>query len=152
MAQAYIGLGSNEGDRQANIEAALEALSQAPHVRLERVSPLLETTAVGGPAGQGAFLNAAAVIETDLEPLELLDVLQEVERRLGRQRTEHWQPRAIDLDLLLYDQRVIAHPRLNVPHLRLRERRFVLEPLAAVAGEAIDPVTGLSVRQLLERL
>ena len=78
--------------------------------------------------------------------------LQDIERQLGRVRDVRWQSRRIDLDILLYDGRIVAHPRLNIPHLRLRERRFVLEPLAAVAAQAVDPVTGLTVRQLLDRL
>jgi len=152
MARAYIGIGSNLGDRQANVERAVELLGAAPGVRVVEVSPFIETEPVGGPEGQPKFLNGAAVLETTLEPLALLDALQSIERELGRRRAEIWEPRIIDLDLLLYEDRVLATWRLHVPHPRLRERRFVLEPLAAIAPEAVDPITGQTVGRLLERL
>ncbi len=152
MGRAFIGIGSNVGDRRGQVRAALEALEARELVSVSVVSPLFETEPVGGPPGQGSFVNAAAELQTELEPLELLDVLLDVEHELGRRRTGHWQSRVIDLDLLLYDERVVAHPRLNVPHLRFRERRFVLEPLASIAAEAVDPVSGLTVQQLLDRL
>ena len=104
MARVCIGLGSNEGDRPALVEAALAAIDGRPDCRVLAVSPLVETEAQGGPAGQGAFLNGAAVVETSLEPLEVLDVLQDIERQLGRVRDVRWQSRRIDLDILLYDE------------------------------------------------
>jgi len=152
MARAYVGIGSNVGDRAATIDRAVRALRQTAGITVAAVSPLVETDPAGGPAGQGAFLNGAAALDTSLEPEALLDVLLAVERDLGRERTERWGPRTIDLDLLLYDERIVAHGRLRVPHPRLRERRFVLEPLAAIAPEAVDPITGRSVRRLLEDL
>jgi len=152
MARAYVGIGSNVGDRADTIDRAVRALTQTPGITVAAVSPLAETGPVGGPEGQGPFLNGAAALDTSLEPEALLDALQTIERDLGRRRSERWGPRTIDLDLLLYDERIIAHARLTVPHARLRERRFVLEPLAAIAPEAVDPVTGLSVRRLLEDL
>lgn len=152
MAQVFLGLGSNQGNRRGRIEQALSLLAERDDLRVEAVSPVLETQAEGGPDGQGAFLNVAARVETSLAPLELLDALQDVERQMGRARTARWQQRPIDIDILLYDERVVAHPRLNIPHLRLRLRHFVLEPLAAIAPHAVDPITGLTVRQLLDRL
>lgn len=152
MARAYIGLGSNAGGRREMIDRALEALRRSPGVEVAAVSPLLETDAVGGPDGQPAFLNAAATLETDLDPHTLLDVLQRIERDLGRERSVHWGPRPIDLDLLLYGERIVATWRLRVPHPRLRQRRFVLKPLAAIAPEAVDPITGRTVAELLAEL
>jgi len=153
MAIACLGLGSNLGDRRARIDAALAALRADPAVRSVVASDPVETDPVGGPPGQGRFLNAAARIETDLAPHDLLAVLKRIERDLGRaEGGPRWGPRTIDLDLLLYDDLRLETADLVVPHPRFRERRFVLEPLAEVAPDAVDPVTGLTVRALLARL
>jgi len=152
MSTVYIGLGANLGDREATIRAALDRLRAHPHVTVVAESPLIETDAVGGPPGQSAFLNGAAALETDLEPHDFLDVLKQVERDLGRRPRGRWGPREIDLDLLLFGDRVVETARLTVPHARLRERRFVLAPLAEIAPDARDPVTGRTVREMLERL
>jgi len=152
MARAYIGIGSNEGDRRANIDRAVAALRAVDGVEVLLVSPLIETAPAGGPAGQGAFVNGAAVLETRLTPEALLSALQAIERQLGRRRGDRWGPRVIDLDLLLFGGKVIANGRLRVPHLRLRERAFVLEPLAAVAGDAVDPISGRTMAELWERV
>jgi len=152
MSTVYIGLGANLGDREATIRAALDRLRAHPHVTVVAESPLIETDAVGGPPGQPAFLNGAAALETDLEPYDFLDVLKQVERDLGRRPRGRWGPREIDLDLLLFGDRVVETARLTVPHARLRERRFVLAPLAEIAPDARDPVTGRTVREMLERL
>ncbi|MBI4582319.1 MAG: 2-amino-4-hydroxy-6-hydroxymethyldihydropteridine diphosphokinase [Planctomycetes bacterium] len=149
---AFIGMGANLGHREATIRAALDRLRQAPGVAAVTSSSLHETAAVGGPAGQPPYLNGAARIETTLEPEPLLDLLLNIERMLGRVRREKWGPRIIDLDLLLFDDRVIDTPRLTVPHPRLHERRFVLEPLAEVAGEVRHPVLNQTIPELLARL
>ena len=130
---ALIGLGSNLGDRQINLNGAISALGQVPGITVRQVSTFHETEPVGGPPGQGMFLNAVALLETDLEPLPLLHVLQEIEVQFGRQRTVRWGERTLDLDLLLFDDRIIDTPELCVPHPRMRTRRFVLEPLVEVA-------------------
>jgi 2-amino-4-hydroxy-6-hydroxymethyldihydropteridine diphosphokinase len=141
MATACFALGSNLGDRRDNLDRALRLLRQRPDVAVERVSSYHETEPVGGPAGQGRYLNAAAVVRTDLPPLDLLRLLLDVEQQLGRVRGERFGPRTIDLDLLLYDD-VVAGRRTTLPHPRMHERAFVLVPLAEVAPRAVHPVIG----------
>jgi 2-amino-4-hydroxy-6-hydroxymethyldihydropteridine diphosphokinase len=149
---ALIGLGSNLGDRQATLAGAIAALAETPGVIVRRVSSFHETEPVGGPAGQGMFLNAAAALETTLDPFALLNVLRGIETRFGRLRIVRWGERTLDLDLLLFDDRVIDTPELTVPHPRLASRRFVLEPLAEVAPDAVDPVTKRTIAELLAGL
>ena len=149
---ALIGLGSNLGDRRTTLEFAIAALGATPGIRVQRVSPFRETEPVGGPPGQGSYLNAAAMLETTLDPMELLQVLQAIEGQAGRVRTVHWGPRTLDLDLLLFDDRIIETTELMVPHPRLAERRFVLEPLAEIAPDALEPRTGHTVSELLDDL
>ncbi len=149
---AYIGLGSNLGDRQANITAAAQALGQHPEILRLRISSLLETEPVGGPPGQEPFLNAAARLETTLDAENLLSELLRIEHDLGRVRRQRWGPRTIDLDLLLFDHEVIEKPHLQVPHPRMHHRQFVLAPLAEVGPEAVHPIFQKSVRDLLADL
>ena len=152
MATAYLALGSNLGDRRANLEAALAALRANTAVRVLAVSGFIETEPVGGPPGQGAYLNGAAAVETDLEPHALLTECKRIEKSLGRREGPRWGPRIVDLDILFYGALVLDTPDLTLPHPRLRERRFVLEPLAEIAPDLVDPVTGLTVGELLARL
>ena len=152
MTIVYLGLGSNLGDRRRNLEAALDALRAHPQIAVTAVSSFLETDPVGGPPGQGKFLNAAAKIETDLSPEALLEELKRVERALGRKPGPRWGPREIDLDILLYGDTILETGTLVIPHPRMRERRFVLEPLAEIAPAARDPATGRTVRELLEKV
>ena len=149
---ALIGWGATWATAAAMLEGALAALAATPGVQVRRVSSFHETEPVGGPPGQGPYLNAAAVLETTLDPLELLHVLQAIEARFGRVRTVRWGERTLDLDLLLFDDRIIESTELTVPHPRLAERRFVLEPLAEIAPDAIEPRTGRTVSELLETL
>jgi len=130
---AYIALGGNLQDPTSQVSSALDALGSIPRSRLEARSALYRTAPMGAP-GQPDYINAAARLVTDLQPLELLDQLLDIEQRMGRQRDgTRWGPRVIDLDLLLYDQRRLDHPRLSLPHPELHKRAFVLIPLADVA-------------------
>ena len=149
MTRAYVGLGANLGDREETIRQAVELLGAGPEIDVVAVSALRDTKPVGY-ADQPRFLNGAAAVETELPPRALLDRLLTVERELGRVRGEgpRYGPRAIDLDLLLYGDRVVDEPGLTVPHPRLAERRFALEPL-----HELDPglrlPDGRAVRELL---
>jgi 2-amino-4-hydroxy-6-hydroxymethyldihydropteridine diphosphokinase len=149
---AVIALGSNLGERLATINGAIASLDRTPGVLVTRVSSIHETEPVGGPPGQGMCLNAAALIATEFEPLELLRVLQDIETLFGRQRTIHWGERTLDLDLLLFEDRILETPELCLPHPRMRERRFVLEPLLELAPAAVDPVTRLPFAVILADL
>jgi 2-amino-4-hydroxy-6-hydroxymethyldihydropteridine diphosphokinase len=147
---AYVGLGANLGDREATIRRALDLLASRPEIEVGAVSSLRETEPVG-LADQPRFLNGVARLETTLAPRELLDALLETERELGRERRVRWGPRTIDLDLLLFGDTVLDEPGLTLPHPRLHERRFALEPLAELApGERI-PSRG-RVEELLSKL
>ena len=142
MVRAYVGLGSNLGDREATLRAALEALARAPGVAQVTPSTMRETAPVGY-LEQPPFLNAAAAVDTDLSPRELLDLLLRVERDLGRTRDgPRFGPRTIDLDLLLYGSERVEEPGLTVPHPRLHERLFALEPLAELDSSLEVPGKG----------
>jgi 2-amino-4-hydroxy-6-hydroxymethyldihydropteridine diphosphokinase len=161
---ALIGLGSNLGDRKAHLDSAVAALAETPGFAVKAVSSYHETAPVGGPLGQGDFLNAAAAVETEADPLDLLLRLQEIERAAGRVRTVPWSERTLDLDLLLFGDRVKRTvptqnrvfggetTQLQIPHPWLPFRRFVLAPLAKIAPEAVDPLTGRTVVELLANL
>jgi 2-amino-4-hydroxy-6-hydroxymethyldihydropteridine diphosphokinase len=149
---AFVGFGSNVGDRMAHINGAVAAIGRTPGVTVRLVSSLHETEPIGGPPGQGIFLNAVALLETQLEPVELLCVLQQIEVQFGRERTVRWGERTLDLDLLLFDDRVLQTAELCVPHPRMRTRRFVLEPLVEVGPEAVDPETHRPFAEILAEL
>jgi 2-amino-4-hydroxy-6-hydroxymethyldihydropteridine diphosphokinase len=149
---AYIALGSNLGDRELSLKRALDLLALIQGIKVTAVSSFLENPAVGGPPDSPPFLNAAAEIETSLAPDELLAALLETERKMGRVRRERWGPRLIDLDVLFYGDESIAREDLTIPHPRLQERRFVLEPLAQIAPEFEHPVLKKTISQLLAEL
>ena len=150
--EAAISLGSNLGDREATLRAAVTALDALPHTDVLRVSRFHETDPVG-PLGQGKYLNAAVVISTGLPPRRLLEALLEIERQHGRVRTAVRNgPRTLDLELTLYGDLVLADAGLEVPHPRFATRRFVLAPLAEIAPHWRHPVVGVSVDSLLRRL
>jgi 2-amino-4-hydroxy-6-hydroxymethyldihydropteridine diphosphokinase len=142
VTRAYVGLGANLGDRSAMLRAALEQLAAEPGVSLVAVSSVRETDPVG-PVDQPRFLNAAAALDTELSPRELLDRLLGIERRLGRTREgPRFGPRTIDLDLLLYGAERLDEPGLQLPHPRLHERLFALEPLFELDPSLVVPGHG----------
>ena len=131
--RAFLALGSNLGDRERYIRDAVAALPD-----VVALSPIYETDPVGGPDGQGPFLNAVVELDTDLSPRELLEWCRRLEAAAGRVRTEHWGPRTLDVDVLLVGDLVVDEPDLVVPHPRMWERDFVLKPLADLAPEVVD--------------
>ncbi len=144
----YIGLGSNLGDRESYLDRAIQALQERSDVEVTQVSSYFEYDPVGGPPGQGQYLNAVAEVQTDLPAAELLRVLLEIERGLGRVRNERHGPRTIDLDLLLYGDAVLDESGLVVPHPAMHERAFVLEPFAEIAPQVVHPVLGKTIGEL----
>jgi 2-amino-4-hydroxy-6-hydroxymethyldihydropteridine diphosphokinase len=136
--RALLGLGSNLGDRLANLQAAVDLLDRRPGVRVLRSSRVYETDPVGGPP-QPEYLNAVVETETSLEPRELLTACLDVEHELGRVRAEGWGPRTIDVDVLTFDERTIDEPDLVVPHPRMHERAFVLVPLTELTADPMLP-------------
>ncbi len=145
-----LGLGSNLGDRRDHLDRAVQGLEA--RTRVIAVSTYRETEPVGGPPGQGPYLNAVALVETELSPRDLLAFARELEEAAGRVRTEHWGPRTLDVDLLLCDDRVIDDEDLRIPHPRMAERLFVLGPLREIAPDWIVPGLGRSVEELHEDL
>lgn len=148
---AIVAVGSNRGERVQECLEAIREVAAIPGVRLQGVSRLYETEPVG-LEGQQWFINGVFEVSTGLAPLELLTRLLEIETRHGRTRTVRWGPRSLDLDLLFYDEMVLDHPRLTIPHPRLHERRFVLEPLCEIRPTLVHPVLGEPVARLLSTL
>ncbi len=151
MSIAYIGLGSNMGDKVGNINKAIAALGKISGNKVLAVSSFYKTEPVGD-IEQDWFINAAVKIESGLTPGELLDILLKIEKELGRVRDARWGPRVIDLDILLYDDLVMDEEGLVIPHPYLQERRFVLAPLAEIAPGLIHPRLKKSMSELLRGL
>lgn len=149
MKTVYLSLGSNIGDRESHLRAAIGKLNES-EVRVLRVSPIYETEPMG-VTDQRWFLNLVVEAETALFPLQLLARTQKIELALGRVRTMPQGPRTLDIDILLYGASSVRTPKLEIPHPRMTERRFVLAPLADLAPELRHPISGKSVRELLDR-
>lgn len=154
MAVVYVAMGSNLGKRVATLGLAKEQLVTVSGLVLTDSSPYYETEPESAPGGldQPHFINSVLRLQTDLTPSELLHRLQRIEQALGRQRGIRWGPRTIDLDVLLYDDIVMREEALEIPHPRMHERRFVLEPLCDIAPETRHPLLGKTARELLKGL
>lgn len=148
---AFIGIGSNLGDPLAQCKTAVARMKAHPRLILRAQSSFYKTQPFG-KADQEWFINAVVQVETELSPAELLDSLLSIEREMGRERGEKWGPRIIDLDLLFYDALVLKEDRLEVPHPGIASRRFVLEPLAEIAGDLVHPVLKKPIRDLQKEL
>ncbi|HYI44994.1 MAG TPA: 2-amino-4-hydroxy-6-hydroxymethyldihydropteridine diphosphokinase [Actinomycetota bacterium] len=139
MTTAYIGVGSNVGDRAAFCRSAVKALEGTQGISVEKVSSLYETSPVGGPP-QRSYVNLVTKLDTDLTAQALLDACKMIERKIGREPSDiRWGPRVVDLDILIFGDEKIGEPHLEVPHPHIRERRFVLVPLLEVEQGAVDP-------------
>lgn len=151
--EAYIALGSNLGDRELNLLRAVSELGRLPGCRVTALSRFYETSPVGMPDDTPAFLNGALRLSTELGPRELLAELLRIEQQIfGRSASARPVSRRMDLDLLLYGQQVVTEPELTVPHPRLTQRRFVLQPLAEIAAAVVEPLSGRTIGDLLADL
>ncbi|HBB31827.1 MAG TPA: 2-amino-4-hydroxy-6-hydroxymethyldihydropteridine diphosphokinase [Cyanobacteria bacterium UBA8803] len=149
-AQSAIALGSNLGDSLAILEAAVEILAKTPGITLKAKSSWYKTAPVGPP--QPDYLNGCALLEVLLSPEELLETTLSIEKQFGRVRRERWGPRTLDIDLLLFDDLIVERANLQIPHPRMKERAFVLVPLAEIAPDWVEPVSGEVIVELLQRL
>lgn len=147
--RAYVGVGSNLGDRWAHLASAATFLDRSPRVSVLRASRVYDTAPIGPP--QPRYLNAVLEVETELTARGLHAVLQMAENAAGRRRDQRWGARTLDLDLLLFDEEIIVTPRLRVPHAELTVRRFVLAPLAELCPDRVIPGTARTVAELLAR-
>ncbi|OYD92218.1 2-amino-4-hydroxy-6-hydroxymethyldihydropteridine diphosphokinase [Nostoc sp. 'Peltigera membranacea cyanobiont' 213] len=148
--RSAVALGSNIGDSQTLLEAAIQTLAQTPGIILEARSNWYQTKAVGPP--QPDYLNGCVTLQVEMLPQQLLEILLGIEQQFGRVRQEHWGPRTLDLDLLLYDDFILDTPNLQIPHPRMRDRAFVLVPLAEIAPDWIEPVSGCVIKGLLKEV
>lgn len=149
--KAYLGLGSNLGDKKAYLDYAIQRLSQEKGCRVEKVSEFLVTKPYGG-IEQDDFLNACLLLKTQMYPDELLEKLHEIENEVHRERIVRWGPRTLDLDILLYDDLVMENEMLIIPHIEMHMRDFVLKPLSQIAPNVRHPIYGKTVYQMLEEL
>ena len=150
MSTVYIGIGSNIGNREENCKTAIKLLIESGII-VSKLSSKIETEP-WGMSDQPKFINMVIKIETDTEPLELLDIIRNIEMDIGRRPGLRWGPRVIDLDILLYDDRIIKTSHLEIPHPRMCERTFVLKPLSEIAPNTIHPILKKSIRELSEKI
>lgn len=154
MNKVYIAMGSNLGDRAGTLERAIARIAGLPRTRCAAQSTFLRTAPVGGPADQPEYLNAALAIETQLSPRALLDALLRIEHDFGRDRAREARngPRTLDLDILLFGDLVIEEEQMQIPHPRMAERAFVLEPLVQIAPDVVHPILRMTIAQLLSQV
>jgi 2-amino-4-hydroxy-6-hydroxymethyldihydropteridine diphosphokinase len=150
LRRSALALGSNMGDSQKVLEAAIRSLAQTPGISLEARSNWYQTKAVGPP--QPDYLNGCITLQVEMPPQQLLEILLGIEQQFGRVRQERWGPRILDLDLLLFDDFIVDTPNLQIPHPRMRDRAFVLVPLAEIAPDWIEPVSGCVIKELLKEV
>ena len=150
-AVAYLGLGSNMGDKKGYLDFAVKEIGENPYCKVLKVSEYIETEPVGEVI-QDNFLNACVAVETFLPPCDLLTLVNEIEIKAGRTREIHWGPRTLDIDILLYDELVVNSERLTIPHREMAKREFVLKPLSEIAPFAYHPIKHKYVSELLEEL
>ena len=147
MFSVLLSIGSNLGDRHITLNGAWHVLGQMDDIETVRLSPVYETEPVGGPAGQPKYINAAGIIRTSFSPMELLEILQKVEADFGRIRTERWGARTLDIDILLYENRIVELPNLTIPHVEMLHRQFVLEPAKDIAADWVHPITKKTIEE-----
>ncbi|MEA5575786.1 2-amino-4-hydroxy-6-hydroxymethyldihydropteridine diphosphokinase [Anabaena sp. UHCC 0451] len=150
LARSAIALGSNMGDPHKILAASLETLTQTPGIILEAKSSYYRTKAIGPP--QPDYLNACAILQVEMPPQTLLATLLTIEQNFGRVRREYWGPRTLDLDLLLYDDLILNEPNLQIPHPGMYQRAFVLVPLAEIAPDWREPLSGQTIENLLQNV
>ena len=147
MFPVLLSLGSNLGNRHATLNGAWHVLGRTDNIETIRLSPLYETEPVGGPAGQPKFINAAGIIHTTLPPRDLLVALQKIEVGFGRVRAERWGARTLDVDILLYENRIVELSALTIPHVEMLHRPFVLQPANDIAADWVHPLTGKTIEE-----
>ena len=141
MFPVLLSFGSNLGDRHETLKSAWHVLGLTDNIETVRLSPFYETEPVGGPVGQPKYINVAGIIQTTLPPMELLEVLQKIETVFRRVRMERWGARTLDIDILLYENRIVELPMLTIPHVEMLRRQFVLEPANDIAASWVHPLT-----------
>ncbi len=151
MTKVYVGLGSNLGNRRENLVNAINRIGANAGIQVKDKSDFFETAPVGGPP-QPDYVNCAIELETEIEPQTLLKEFNKIERELGRKPGVRWGPRIVDLDILLYGDRIVNDHNLKIPHERMHERAFVLEPLCDISPDIKHPVLRVNVSELLEKL
>ena len=152
MARCLLGFGANLGDRRKTLECSVDVLRAVENVKVVAVSRWHRSQPVGGPAGQGEFLNGVVVVETALEPHVLLLVVGQIEDQFGRKRGVRWAARTLDIDLLLYGEQTIKLPDLEIPHPQMHLRQFVLGPATEVAADWVHPQFNQTIAQLHQQL
>ena len=151
MTKVYAGLGSNLGNKRENIIKAIDRLNACEGICVKEKSGFYNTAPVGGPL-QPDYVNCVIGMETEIEPQVLLEEFKKIEIGLGRKPGVRWGPRVVDLDILLYGNRIVDEHNLKIPHERMHERAFVLEPLCEISPDIKHPVSGISISELLEKL